>query len=534
MFELRDRSRPPTLATRSILTAVGLLPLLCSARAVARDDTTAIVDKAHWLEGRGQLEQAKELLSRAAEQAPLDETIALARAEAYLLDKNPFWALKVLGELVKRDPMACSARALAARAHIQQANLEQAVQLLDAPGCERREEVRARFALLRLELAELQGERSNVNEQFKLGRAALTRYEEDDHRLSRLARRYDPWHEPTFAFKLELGAGWSSSGLGSVPLDLAQLRSQASSSLLGIDLDARVVPVRLPEWRPVFEVEAHVAQYLESETKALSTRQPLWRLGVEFGRGPRRLLLAYAGDFISLDGGSDYPNDSFLYASGHRLEYRIGLDRTFSVYGAFGRRQFWQSVRTRLEGEQGLVKSLSVSDTIGLTLGGSSHVYKAEHAAYDQFGAGINAALTFALPKGFELRESLRLGLDYFPRSGGYFEPATRDRRHDNQLRIGVGLSAPYVMGLRLGLSYGYVNRASNVDAFDFTDHRGIVTVTWQSDSDRLQVRSIPKAGRVPLPYPDDETQTGTGKQLEIVEAIRKDESQRQSTSCMK
>ncbi len=533
MIGLRGRIRPPKACAAAALAAI-VSPLAGHSTALADETPEGIVEKAQWLEQRGQLEQAKELLSRAAAQNPNDELVALARADAYVREKNPFWALKILGELIEKHPPACAARALAARVHIREANLEQAAQMLEAVDCEKREESRLRFALLRLELAELNGERPGVNQELQLSQATSRRYEEDDRRLGRLVRRYDPWHEPSFAFKLDLGVGWASHGMGSVPLDLPVSREHSGSPLLGMDLSAGWIPVRFPAWHPVIEAEAHLAQYLESPTKALSTRQAVLRLGAEFGRGPRRLFIAYSGDFISLDGGSAYPNDSFAYAVGDRLEYRLKLEPSWLVYGAFGRRKFWQRDRSRLESEQGLSKSIPLSNSIDFVVGGAWRVYKAEHHAYDQFGATLNSVLAISLPKGFELRESVSLAHDIFPRSEGYFVAGSRERRKDLLLRVGVGLTTPEILSLRLGGSYSYVSRNSSVDAYDFADHRGLFSITWQTDSDRLGVSRIPQSGRVPLPYPDDDASADGNKQNEITEVMRKDETQRQNTSCMK
>jgi hypothetical protein len=534
MIGLRGRTRPLPLRSTAFLAAALLAATLRVAPAMADDGPAAIVQQAQWLEQRGQNEQAQELVRRAAQTQPGNELLALARAQAYLADKNPFWALKVLGEFIAQQPPACAARALAARIHVQEANLEQAEHVLDEPECERPEESKLRRLLLRTEIAELRGDRTEARRQVLLAEATNRRYAEDDRRLMRLSATYDPHHRPALGFKLDLGVGWASQAMASVPLDLATKSRHSGSALLGMDLQARWIPISWPAWRPVAEVELHLAQYLETPAKDLSSRQPILRLGLELGRGPRRLVVAYAADWVNLEGGNEYPYSSFAYSQAHRLEFRIELDPSMLAYGAFGRRRFWQAERSRVESEQGLSKTFVVSDTVRLTTAGAWRFYSADRSAYDQVGATLHTGLDVSLPKGFELREALALSAEFFPRSEGYFDPSHWQKRRDALVHVTVGLSAPETLGVRLGLLYGYTNRNSLANAYDFTDHRAILALTWQSDSDQLRVRRIPKTGRVSMPYPDDESQAGPKTKAAVIEVIEHDQAERRSTSCMK
>jgi hypothetical protein len=505
-----------------------------AAPAAGTDEPRALVDKAEWLLQRGQVEAAQELVTRAAAGRPDFEPYALARAKAYLTEQNPFWALKVLGEFIAQHPPACAARAFAARVHIQEANLDQAEQILDAPECERADESRLRILLLRTELAELRGEREKALRLVTSAQMTNHRYVEDDLRLARLDSLYVAHREPTLAFRLELGAGWASRGIGTLPLDLATPTVHSGSPFVGMDLSARLVPLTFATWRPVAEVELHLAQYLDTPAKAYSSRQPLVRWGLEFGRRDRKLLMAYAADWVNLDGGSQYPYDGFAYSEGQRGELHLTIDGSFHAYGSLGYRRFWQSDRSRLETNQGLSRSLRLSDTLNLTLGREFRAYLGNHSAYTQVGATLYAGLDVTMPKGLLLQETVALGRDVFPRSEGYFAADVHETRRDTLVRVSVGLTTPEWLGLRFGFTYGYANRDSNIAAYDYADHRGVISVAWQSDSERLRVDRIPKSGRVPLPYPDDETKVTAKSNAEVIEVIRQDERQRDHTSCMK
>lgn len=509
-----------------------ILAILWAAQATAEGDLSASIEKAEWLVQRGQNEQAVELLRRVAVANPGSEAVAMARAKAYVADKNPFWALKVLGEYILQYPPACAARAMAARVHIEEANLEPADRMLDAPACERAQESKLRFVLLQSELAELRGERGRVSAFVETADGIRRRYVEDDARLTRLLGRLDPYRQPAFVGQIDVGTGWASHGTTTLPIDLPTGHRQTGALLLGTDLAVRWIPIAGKAIRPVAEAELHLVQYLDAPEKDFSSRQPILRLGASFGRGPRRSFVAYATDWVILDGGARFPNDAFSYSNGHRLETRTEVGKSFVAHSAFGYRSFWQTERNRRESAIGMAKSFELSDQLRFTMGADSRVYFADRNAYDQVGATGSVGLHIALPKGFSLQESLAVGYDFFPRSAGYFAPS--DPRLDSIVRVNVGLSSPELLGLRFGLHYGFMQRESNAQAYDFTDHRGLLTVSWVTDSDRWRVERIAPSGRVTLPYPDDDVHHAAKTKSEIFEIIQRDESQRRGSSCMK
>jgi hypothetical protein len=499
----------------------------------AAEPATATIDKAHWLEQRGRNEEAIELLRRVSATQPDDETLVVARAEAYRADKNPFWALKVLDEYLSRHPNACEARVYAARVHLGEANLDQAAQLLDAPPCEAREELRLRMLLLRAELAELRGERSRVVQNIELARSIRRRFVEDDARLARLSAHYDPHHEPVVKLRLDVGAGWTSQATGALPLDLPTAQYRSASLMAGLDLWGRILPQARGDARPFIDVELHLARFLEKPALDLSSERPMVRGGVMFGRGKRRFSAAIAADWIHLDRSYNPPVDeTSLHALGQRLEFRFDLAPAIQTYATLGRREFWNSDRDRLETEFGISKGWAISDTLTLATGVESRIYRAETRPFDQVGGTLRGQLDIAMPKQFALRETIEYSDDRFPGSRGYFE--AHRRRHDRLLRVGARVASPRWLGILWALGYSYAYRDSTASDYDFSDHRLLALASWQTDNEQLGVKGVPTDGRVPMQYPDDVTQPGAKTQTEIVEVIRQDQAQQQSGSCMK
>ena len=144
------------------------------------------------------------------------------------------------------------------------------------------------------------------------------------------------------------------------------------------------------------------------------------------------------------------------------------------------------------------------------------------------------ASVDVGLFNGLELRETLSLGYDEFPRSRGFFNATGVSNRSDLLVRASAELWSPTWLGLRFALSYGYTNRNSSADAFDYTDHRALVHVVWQSSSDELGVHRIGSAGRVPMQYDAADSSPATEPKRELREVLKQDEDMRRGSSCLK
>lgn len=514
---------------------LGLLVSTWVSRASANDTVAELVQRAQWLRQRGQGAQARELLQRAANAHPGLEVLALARAEAYLADKNPFWALKVLNDALDRQPPACAARALAARIHLQQGNLEQAEHQLNATTCEHDPAMRLRFSLLRIELAELGADARRVRQIVKASHSVRVRFIEDDRRFETLKPQYAPELQPVLAFRLGLSSGWASHGLGSVPIDLAPRANADGAALLGLDLQTRFNIARWSWGSLMGNVDLLATQYLQTPTRDLSSRQPSARIGTWLGTEGPRLYLGYAVDWVNLQGGDALAYDGFAHSQAQRMEYRIDLGHSFETYGSVGSRRFWEAARTRIETVHGLLKTLALSNFSNLVLGGAWHVHRAHAAAYDQLGATVETALHLSLPRDFALRERLQVTRSAYPYSEAYFDAAQATERRDTQVYASAALTTPVVAGVRFELAYALAHRNSSVSSWNYTDQRATLSLVWSSDSDRIRVRRIAPPGGVKMPYPDDTHQEGTdvsARSSAIIELIRSDEAQRRSNSC--
>ena len=465
---------------------------------------------------------------------PGSELLALARADAYLRDQNPFWALKVLGEFIVAHPPACASRALAAQINIQQANLDQAEQLVGSPDCEQPQETKVRTLLLQAQIAELRGDTKAARAHVRKARALGRRYEEDDDQLAVLIAKYDPYRLPTVSWNLDFAGGGTSNGLAGVPADLIAPHSIGGSSLLAFNLRARAVFSQAPMPRGFADAELRLTQLFSKSNRSLSARQPTFRIGMMIGREQPRLVAAYAYDFVHLEGGDARVPGPGLYSEAHHAEYQLRVAPWATAMGSFGGRMFQDADRTRFESDHGLVANIDVSETLRLTVGASWHVYKAQRKVFDQTGVAGLMGLDILVPKGFELRETVSLVGDLYPASRGFFDPLRSDNRQDLLLRVGAELWGPKVQGLRLGLGYEYTDRSSTAHDYDYADHRALLHLQWQSDSDQLSTRRISAQGRIPMRYDGGNSKVATQPKAEVSDALRQDETLRRSSSCLK
>jgi hypothetical protein len=74
-----------------------------------------------------------------------------------------------------------------------------------------------------------------------------------------------------------------------------------------------------------------------------------------------------------------------------------------------------------------------------------------------------------------------------------------------------------------LALGYTYTNRNSTANDFDYADHRALLHLQWQSDSDQVSTRRISKQGRIPIHYDEGDSQAATQPIVEVRELLRQD-----------
>jgi hypothetical protein len=487
------------------------------------------------LKDRGHLDEAKELLERWSEMAGGSELLAMARADLYLAEDNPFWALRILGAFIEERGPACEARALASRIQISQANLEAAEALLEESSCSGSSPLRVRRLLLLAEIAELRGDPKRALELVREADSNRARYAEDDERLRKLRHAYEPYRLPLFAADLDVGVGWASAGLGHLPLDVVTPARTQNSALSSLHFLGRwVLPYR-PAFRPLAEVEFRGTEILTNRSPNRSHRQVAFRLGALIGQKEPRLELTYAFDVVSAPGYVGGAGTFEAFSTAHRGEYRFDLGRGFLGFGGLGYREFADRDRSRVESEPGLLKRWVLGDSLALETGALIRVYRAHARAFDQVGASVFAGLDVQAPRGFLLRETVTLGADRFPSSEGA-AGASRERQ-DHLIRVGIALLAPETNLFRFGLTYDYVNRDSRVDAYDFADHRALFEVRFRFDSDDLTKRTVDSEGRIPMRH-EKETpaavESADAARMSTREAVQRDEQMRRGSSCLK
>jgi hypothetical protein len=503
-----------------------------ASRALA--DVHAAVADASRLERAGASESAIELLKRARKLHPDQEVLVLALARAYVADNNDFWALNVLSDRIAAHPPACQSRAFAAWVELREANLDQALDRLDAPPeCLAVPELHTRFLLLRALVADQRAQADQVVVLLDRARALHRIYAEDQVLLANLTARYQSGRLPLVAGDAALGVGFTTNGIADNPVDLETPPQSMASPVGFVDARARIViPVSAPV-RPVLEAAA-TAQQLTDAASELSYQHLFARAGALFGYQRPRLLVTYLADAVATRAGAPDDSGTAWYARGHRAHYELEASEHWVAFGAVGFRGIRERGRSRVEVEQGLAFSSPVTPGVSVVAGASGRGYQARADAYDQVGATVESRLDIALPKPLALREALAVSGDVFPRSEGAFVSARGGERRDLLVRVTAGLWATLGPSLASGLEYSYANRDSTARDFAFSDHKVLLRWAATFDSDQLLTRSVSSEGRVTLETGQREMERLQGTEPSVRELVRQDEAAQRGSSCLK
>lgn len=502
-----------------------------SGRCEGGDSELQAVRHARELTAEGKGEEARESLVQLIASHPTSELLVLARADSYLSDKNVLWAQKVLAEYMAEHPPACGARAMAARLHIDQANLDLAEELLLGAACTKREEDRARYFLLRTEIAELRQDRAKVSELTAELRTAHRRYAEDDAPIQQRLRRADPYHQPALAWSGSVEGGWSQTGQGSMPSDLVVSERGRSGGSAAMELHLRGL-VPLSGSVHITGEGGYRHHELWSETpRAFGTREPALAVGVMVGHGYPRTTFSYLYDAVWLSSGTLEGASNGWYVFRHGGSWRLLLDGSTEAFASLVYRSVKGGKRSGVQSESGLSRRFALSDTVSLTSTTTTRVAAATGREYRHLGAGELLQLSTVLPKGFELLQSLSVSGDVYPSSEGAGSERTGNRR-DLFTRVTETWLFPSFGEWRLGAAYEYYHRESRGLPLDPTDHSVWLQLAYHSDIDRWSVSRVAEAGRVPLRHPkssDDQVD-----QKDVRQVLRDDEMLRKSSSCLK
>lgn len=520
----------------ALVLALGLLwgaPCLAAGPdpcAPSCKELRCALDAARCLIERGRPREAKELLRPLAAEHPGEREPSLLLARAYLALGNTVWARRVLYGALRQEPTSCEIRAWLVWVHLDKAELDQARGLLDEPGCPGKgsPSMRGRFHLLRATLARYQGDREAAAGELARAREIRALLPED-HALFLWLERYVHGDRPKpLDLRAEIGAGYTTNGLMSSPVDPASgSQSATGSPALTFDLLARFEPPWGKTLRPMLEGSLRGLGLLDEAVRDYSYFDLGLRPGVILGS----LQLAYSGQLFLLTGGDKYDRDGpRVFYESHRGELEWNAAAWSSLWLGAGRSIFRELARSRteLDGGGGLTGRLWRLRLVGaLSLRGQW----AKNEAYDRYGGTLVGSATLPLAS-LSLRARLVLGLDLYPSSAGYF---AQDDRRDLLVKGGAELWTRPWRGLRAGLSYEASTRSSTAAPYEYTDHRFLARLRWQISLDPWAPRSLPSGkDHVALPYGVVGGAAGGGLEDErIRDLLRQEDAAQRGSTCI-
>jgi len=506
------------------------MPIASGARAEAAPasaETAAIIGRARDLRKSGHGSTAIELLKRARKLAPDDEALAVFLAWTYWAQGNRVWALRTAVEFTQSHALACDARTASIWFYVQLADLAQAEALLSEPGCEELPEDRARFALLRVALAR----QLNRPVADQVARAQSGRlYPEDAPLLEELLERNEPGRLPLVTTRLDLAAGWTSNGLAGSPVDVTSPVGDRGSAVVAVDGRARVVYPALRAVRPVVSAQLKLFELFGSAARDLSYEQPTFRAGLLLGTTAPTLLVSYALDAVRLQAGDRYAEGPMWFSEAHRIEWEARFGAHWMYFGGSGYRWFRDMARSRADIEQGLISSWSVGPRLELLVAFSGRWQRAHADAYNLIGGTAISELNWALGAGTNFRWTLSASADYYPDSRNYF-PRSAAARRDLLERSVTGVWYTVAPNWQVVPSYELTTRASTSEPYSFVDHRVLVRIVWNFDTNQYAL--VDRESRIPAEW-SDRRRNRARDDARIQDLVRQDDSVKRGSSCLK
>ncbi len=504
-----------------------------SVAMATEEDRKALFHELQHAKNPQELERVLELLKSAKDRWPDDEEIHIALATAYARDHNELWALRVLGEYQLRRPPACAAQTVEAWLRYQQAELDQAEEILQSPGCAAAPpEVKARRYLVLAQIAAERGRTAEAERELQRAAEQGAYYEEDGWLLEQLQQRYDPGRLPVLSWQVGLVAGWTSNGLSGTPAD-TEATGTEPSGLGELRLDVDWIHDARGMIRPTLGVAVHANQLTAASARDLSYQKFSLRPGVILGRVLPRLRVGYRGEALVLAGGDSYEEGPLWYTESHAGELELTAGPQFMAFITAGRRAFRERVRTRTEVEHGLIWARGIHRYVHAALGASARAYSAQHRAYDQVGISVLGNLQEEPFPNWQLRQQLSLSVDSYPGSAGYFPSADGAERQEWSSHLSASVGRRLGAGVTLAAEFGRSHRNSVADAYDFKELRATLRLTWASDFQALSRRVISAEHYAKLGWAGQGA-TDEPEQPNVRELLRQDEAVQRGSSCLK
>jgi len=477
--------------------------------------------------GGQRYEETKQLLKPLLGRHPESPTLKLLLARAYLGLGNIPWARRMIVAASQSAPRDCQVRSWLVWLQLQGAELDEAGALLREQGCPDTTAMRVRWSLLEATLARYRKLGAEAGQALERARAESAAFREDRELLSALEAQLRPQERAPIRIRLDLGAGYTTNGLMSSPVDPAKVATATGSAAVSMDLRLDLEPRWGRRVRPMLGFSLR-GLMLPAEA---SSDYTYFDFGVRPGLRAGPIALFYSGQLFLLRGGDLYTGGDgprWFYET-HRAELEWEPKAWLSVWGGGGRTIFREQPRTRTEVDAG-VGLLGTFGGLRLLGGLSARNHQASHAAYDLWGGTLIGSLSRSVGP-LWLRARLVLGFDIYPRSEDYFE--ARTSRRDLVVRGGVEVWTRSWHGARAGVSYELTDRFSSAGSYAYVDHRPLFRLSWGFDWNPWLPRvSRPGLDHVAIPYGAAGAAGGLEEER-IQDLLRQEDAARRGSSCI-
>jgi len=479
---------------------------------------------------RGHAAQAVALLKPAIEAHPDAKQLRWLLIRAYVMDRNESWALRTLGTLAELDPDDCEPALWSGWIYLRQGALGEARESLASAACSATSPSATRRVLLLALIEQHAGRGDHARQHLEAVRRSERVYEEDRAALDHLAAALDPGYLAPLRARVELAAGWTANARAGSPVEPAASGRDDSSPLGQLSAWLRFVAPTGRWARPSVEAELRAIGYTAEAGRDFSYLELGTRPGLLLGDLAPNLLVAYRFAALLLAGGDRYEGGPLWFYNAHRAELEANLLPQLTLFGGAGRRLFREAGRSRVELDAGVGGSLRLHQRLRLLGALTSRWYDADKRAWDLFGGAALVSAEVPLPRSWALRLGALAGVDWYPRSAGYFDalaPATK--RRDVLLRLSLSAFTPPLAGTRAGVTYEHSERFSTSAPFDFQDHRLLAKLDWSFTADPWAPRTVSRQGRVPLEH--GLASPGFAERLQ--DLLRQDEAAQRSSACV-
>lgn len=460
-------------------------------------------------------------------------------AQAYLKQQNPFWAQRTLDALITRDANDCDSRALLAWVHTGEGDLDLARTLL-AEGktrCPKTTADRARWALLRAYLSLARKDLVAARRELVRATDAGRVYPEDLELWRVLHTRTQARRMVPLRLRGEVGLGYASNAGAGLPT--TETRGEAAAAVLLLDVYAQLVYPTDHALRPTLELstKGQLLADFGDEVKGRDVSDASYleltaRPGLFYLSSYGKWLAAYRYDLLLLNSGDRYHAGAQAFYEAHRGELELELARGITLFSGFGRRFFRQAGRSRweIDGGGGWTAGLG---PIHLLLAGTLRYYHSTASDFRLVGATALAAGRLWLPAGLYVRVGLSGGIDHY--ADAQRVDSSERGGVDVQVKVSSGLWSPSWRGLRIGATYQYAWRRTNVEiSFPYQDHRVLLRARFALELDPWAPKVVRPHDHLAIDYGlnkrDGAPRTNDER---IQDLLRQDEAARRGSSCV-